>query len=215
MRTDIKFCGLTRAIDARQAAMCGARYAGVIFAEGPRRLEPAAADEVLDGAGGALLRVGVFGAADAEAIHAAVRGAHLDIVQLHGDPSAREVRQVRERSGARVWAVLRISGAAPEERLAELDGEADAVVFDTRVATKLGGTGRTFDWGAAARGARPSLSALVVAGGLTPENVGAAVRTLAPAVVDVSSGVEERPGVKDHARMAAFAEAVRAAGGAT
>ena len=212
MRTDLKFCGLTRAVDARQAAMCGARYVGAVFAEGPRRLEVAAAAEVLDGAAGTALRVGVFGRVDVEVIHAAVRGARLDIVQLHGDPSAREVRQVRESTGARVWAVLRVTGGAPEEQLAELDGEADAVVFDTRVDAALGGTGRTFDWGAAARGALPSLSALVVAGGLTPENVGAAVRTLGPAVVDVSSGVEERPGVKDPARMIAFAEAVRAAG---
>jgi len=97
--------------------------------------------------------------------------------------------------------------------LAELDGEADAVVFDTRVAGTLGGTGRTFDWTAAAHGALPARSPLVVAGGLTPENVAAAVAALSPAVVDVSSGVEERPGVKDHARMMAFAEAVHAAGG--
>jgi phosphoribosylanthranilate isomerase len=213
VRTDIKFCGLTRAIDARHAAMCGARYAGVILAGGPRHLDPVAAGEVLDGAGGTLLRVGVFGRVEVGVIHAAVRDARLDIVQLHGDPSAREVRQVRERTGARVWAVMRIVGRAPEERLAELDGEADAVVFDTRVEGPLGGTGLAFDWAAAAQGARPSLSALVVAGGLTPENVAGAVAALTPAIVDVSSGVERQPGIKDHERMAAFADAVRAAGG--
>jgi len=212
VRTEIKFCGLTKAVDAHAAVMCGARYAGVIFAEGPRRIAAEAARTVLDAADGAL-RVGVFARADAEAVAVIVRTARLDIVQLHGDPSAREVRQVRERTGARVWAVMRIVGSAPEERLAELDGEADAVVFDTRVEGTLGGTGRTFDWAAAALGARPSLSALVVAGGLTPENVAGAVAALSPAIVDVSSGVERQAGIKDHERMVAFADAVRAASG--
>jgi len=116
---------------------------------------------------------------------------------------------VRAATGARVWAVLRVEGAADADRVDELDGEADAIVFDTRVPGKLGGTGIAFDWESAARGARPHRSRLVVAGGLTPENVALAISALAPDVVDVSSGVETAPGVKDHQRMREFAEAVR------
>ena len=209
MPAEIKFCGLTRAEDARAAAMCGARYAGVIFAGGPRALEPAAAAAVLDASGGALARVGVFGTAEAGAVAAIVRAARLDVAQLHGDPTALQVRQVRAATGAGVWAVLRVEGAADADRVDELDGEADAIVFDTRVPGKLGGTGIAFDWESAARGPRPHRSRLVVAGGLTPENVALAISALAPDVVDVSSGVETAPGVKDHQRMREFAEAVR------
>jgi len=208
---DVKFCGLVREEDARQAAMCGVRYAGVVFAESPRRVSAEQGARVLDAAGRDVARVGVFADADAEAIAGAVRAARLEIVQLHGDPSAREVRAVRAATGARIWAVLRLTGAAPAERVAELDGEADGIVFEAYVPGRLGGTGRRFDWEAAAAGARPRVSPLIVAGGLTPENVAVAIAALAPDVVDVSSGVEVRPGVKDHDRMRAFADAVRLA----
>lgn len=209
MPAEVKFCGLTRAADARVAAMCGARYAGVVFADGPRRLEPEEALIVLDAAGRDVARVGVFPDADAARIASVVRAARLDIVQLHGDPSARAVRKVRERTGARVWAVIRLAGAVPPARIEELDGEADAIVFDTLVSGRLGGTGRSFDWNAAAQGSRPRRSRLVAGGGLTPENVAQLLAALSPDIVDVSSGVEERPGVKDHLRMRAFADAVR------
>ncbi len=209
MGAELKVCGLTRAPDARAAAMCGAQYVGVIFAGGPRNMDPAAAALVLDGTGGAAQRVGVFRDADIEAIASVVRIARLDIVQLHGDPTPREVRRVREASGARVWAVLRISGAAPADRVDELDGEADALLYDTLVPGRLGGTGRAFDWVRAAEGARPVRSRLVVSGGLSPENVAHAIAALAPDIVDVSSGVESSPGIKDHERMRVFADAVR------
>ena len=213
MRAEIKFCGLTRAADARAAAMCGARYVGVVFAPGPRQVTPEAAAAVLDGAGSGVKRVGVFSGADAAAITRAVSAARLDVVQLYGDLSARQIRQVRAAAGVTVWAVVHVTGEVPRDRIAELDGEADAIVLETRVAGKLGGTGLVFDWGAAARGTRPRRSRLSVAGGLTPENVAQAIAALSPDIVDVSSGVEERPGVKDHERMRVFADAVRGARG--
>ena len=213
MAAELKFCGLTRATDAHAAAMCGARYVGVIFAGGPREVDPDAAAMVLDGAGAGVQRVGVFRDADVTMITRVVRDARLDIVQLHGDPTAREVRKVREATGARVWAVLRVIGAPPADRVGELDGEADAIVFDTLVPGRIGGTGRSFDWGAAARGGRPRHSRLAVAGGLNPENVAQALAALAPDIVDVSSGVESSPGIKDHERMRVFADAVRGARG--
>jgi phosphoribosylanthranilate isomerase len=132
------------------------------------------------------------------------------VVQLHADPTAEAVDAVRRRYGGLVWAVLRTTGAELPERAASLFGAADAVLLDAQVAGALGGTGHTLPW-VALRGAvdrARGAGTLVLAGGLTPSNVAAAIAALAPDVVDVSSGVEQEPGVKDHSRMRAFAEAV-------
>lgn len=212
--TRIKFCGLTRATDALVAAEAGASYAGVIFAPSARRLDPARAAGVLDGAGAGILRVGVFATVDAEAIADVVAAASLDVVQLHGDPSADDVVRVRTRTGARVWAVVRVRDPElPPSVAAILAGAADALVLDAWTADRLGGTGERFAWEAVSRRLEPlrrdAAAALVLAGGLTPDNVGEAIRILAPDIVDVSSGVESAPGIKEHERMRAFADAVR------
>jgi phosphoribosylanthranilate isomerase len=211
---DVKFCGLTRPADARTAATLGARYLGVIFAGGPRNLEPSRAREVLDGAeaGKAVERVGVFGRTTPTTIAAAVREARLDIVQLHEDPTIDEIRAAGEVSGARVWAVVRVDGALVRGDLCDIWEASEALVLDSKTLGSLGGTGISFDWGAAQRAVRSHSSKLVVAGGLTPANVAQAIETLSPDVVDVSSGVESSPGIKDHARMADFMDAVRRAG---
>lgn len=212
MRAEVKFCGLTRSSDARAAAELGARYVGVIFAGGPRTLDPARAREVLDGAGDGVERVGVFGKSDAATVAAVVREARLDVVQLHDDPTIAEVRAVRESVGARVWAVVRVDGDLARGDLADIWEASDALVLDSKVKGVLGGTGTSFDWSAAERAAHAHTSTLVVAGGLTAANVGQAIETLSPDIVDVSSGVESSPGIKDHARMAEFMDAVRRAG---
>jgi phosphoribosylanthranilate isomerase len=209
---EVKFCGLTREEDARVAAALGASFAGVIFAGGPRNVEPERARVILD-AGTPLRRVGVFGKSDLEAVVAAAEEAELDIVQLHADPEPEEVAEVRAATGAEVWAVARIGAEVPRS-LGALFEAADAVLLDARSGVALGGTGRTVPWrmvAAAIDGARRGRR-LVLAGGLGPENVGEAIAVLAPDVVDVSSGVESSPGVKDHARMRAFAAAAKAAG---
>jgi phosphoribosylanthranilate isomerase len=214
VRVDVKFCGLTRPADARVAAKLGARYLGVIFAGGPRNLEPSRAREVLDGAeaGKEVERVGVFGRTTPAAIAATVREARLDIVQLHEDPTIDEIRAVGDASGARVWAVVRVDGALGRGDLDEIWEASEALVLDSKTRGSLGGTGISFDWGAAQGVVRPHSSKLVAAGGLTPANVAQAIETLSPDVVDVSSGVESSPGIKDHARMADFMDAVRRAG---
>lgn len=211
MPVDVKFCGLTRPHDAAFAASLGAAYVGVIFADSPRRLEPMAARTVLDGARGVSRRVGVFGAESPERIAAAARTARLDIVQLHGDPTPAIVDDVRRRIDGEIWAVVRIAGHEVPAGLSALADAADAVVLDAKVAGQLGGTGTSFDWVAvsAVLGRERSRGRLVLAGGLDPTNVVRAVRVVAPDVVDVSSGVESAPGIKDHARMRAFNDAVR------
>jgi phosphoribosylanthranilate isomerase len=212
VHVDVKMCGLMQPADARAAADLGAAYVGVIFASGPRTLDPSRARVVLDGAGGRAARVGVFGPTDPAALAAIVREAGLDIVQLHADPTAADVRAARDASGAKVWAVVRVDGPLSSAALHSLWESADAVVLDAKAKGVLGGTGTSFDWSAAAAVAREHEAPLVVAGGLTAENVARAIEALAPDVVDVSSGVESAPGVKDRARMAGFIDAVRRAG---
>ena len=212
MRVEVKVCGLTRPEDARAAAELGARYVGAIFAGGPRNLDAARAGIVLDGAGAGVDRVGVFGDADASTIAKTVREARLDIVQLHADPGPAAVRAIREATGARVWAVVRVTGAIEAQALTDLWEAADALVLDSKVQGALGGTGTSFDWSAAEQAARTRVGPLVVAGGLTALNVGEAIESLSPDIVDVSSGVESTPGIKDHARIADFIEAVRRTG---
>jgi phosphoribosylanthranilate isomerase len=209
---EIKFCGLTRPGDAAVAGELGAAYLGVIFAGGPRLLTTARAAEVLDGCATRAQRVGVFGRALPGEIGRIVHEARLDVVQLHADPTGSDVSAVRGETSAQIWAVVRIADALPPG-VDELFAMADAVLVDARVAGSLGGNGVTVQWEAlqSELGARRGERRLVLAGGLAPENVARAVASLRPDVVDVSSGVESAPGIKDHARMRAFAAAVAGA----
>ena len=211
MAVDVKFCGLTRAEDAREAALLGASFVGAIFAGGPRLVTPERAREIFDGAGESIPRVGVFGADALERARETADIARLDIIQLHGDPRPADVRAMRARFVGEIWAVARADGSILPDWAEGLFREADAVLLDARVPGKLGGTGVALEWGALA-GSVEALrrdTPVVLAGGLTPQNVREAVRVLAPEVVDVSSGVESAPGIKDHARMRAFMEAAQ------
>lgn len=209
---DLKFCGLTRPEDAAAAASLGAGYLGVIFAGGPRLVDAERAALVLRAARSTARRVGVFGSQAPSEIGQITRAAGLDVVQLHADPSPDDIAAVRAESSAEIWAVVRVGSELPDG-LDELFDVAEAVVLDARVAGTLGGSGRALDWGglaeAVARVRRGR--ALVLAGGLRPNNVGEAIAALAPDVVDVSSGVESAPGIKDHALMRAFQTAVASA----
>lgn len=206
---EIKFCGLTRPEDAAVAGTLGARYLGVIFAGGPRQLDASRAGEVLDGSTTNALRVGVFGRTAPAELGRIARAARLDIVQLHGDPTAADVAAVRGNTGAEVWAVVRVTDTLPAGTDELLDA-ADALLIDAKVSGSLGGTGVRVDWKAieADVAIRRGRQRIVLAGGLAADNVGEAIRALRPDVVDVSSGVESAPGIKDHARMRAFAAAV-------
>lgn len=206
---EIKFCGLTRPEDAFAAGEAGAAYIGVILAEGPRLVSPSRAREVLDGCSSPAARVGVFGRVSIVDIARVVDEARLDVVQLHADPRPDFLRAVRNATRARVWAVLRVTDSLPHDA-ADLFDDADAVVIDAKVEGKLGGSGVPVAWPKiatellAVRNGRR----LVLAGGLRPDNVARAIAVLGPDVVDVSSGVESAPGIKDHERMREFASAV-------
>ena len=210
----MKFCGMTRSEDAVEAAMLGATFVGAIFAGGPRNIDAAQAARCFEGVPRGVRRVGVFATQSADAIAGIAEAAGLDVAQLHGDPDGEHVERVRNRTGLMVWGVARIDGTRLPAHLAELVETADAVVLDARVEGVLGGTGRTLRWSGLSDALAPmrGRARIVLAGGLTPENVGRAIDALRPDVVDVSSGVESAPGIKDHARMRAFSAAVRHAG---
>jgi len=209
---EVKFCGLTRAEDARVVADHGGTYAGVIFAGGPRCLDVARAERVLAAAPAGVKRVGVFGGQSVAEIADTVAALELDVAQLHAGATPARVRQVREAVGVAVWAVVRVGDAGDDTplatRVSHLDSVADAIVLDSFVPGYGGGAGMPFDWRAVGAGERPRRARLIAAGGLTPENVREAIRALRPHIVDVSSGVERATGIKDHDRMRAFANAV-------
>jgi phosphoribosylanthranilate isomerase len=209
---DLKFCGLTRAEDAAMAAELGAAYAGAIFAGGPRRLDASRARAVFAGLdGSAVRRVGVFAADPIEVILRLADVTALHVLQLHDGATLDRVLSLRSGFSGAIWAVVRVRGSELEPVDEVLVRSVDAVVLDTVVGGRSGGTGVAFDWGAAAAAVRvvATRRPVVLAGGLRPENVAEAVRQLAPAVVDVSSGVESSPGIKDHGLMRAFADAAR------
>jgi phosphoribosylanthranilate isomerase len=210
--TDIKICGLARSIDAEYADAAGVGYLGVVFAGGPRERTPAQARDTL--AGRRARRVGVFADQSEGAIASIVEQVGLHVVQLHGAADPERVERVRAATGKEVWAVVRTADGDLPESIEELGDAADALLIDAHVPGKLGGSGVRVPWDRLGE----SLDALdyhpriVLAGGLTPDNVSEAIELVGPNVVDVSSGVESSPGIKDHALIRAFVAAVRTAG---
>jgi phosphoribosylanthranilate isomerase len=199
-------------VDARFAGEQGARYGGVIFAGGPRSLSEGEALAVLAAFPAGMKKVGVMGELDARTLSERARRLRLDVVQMHGDPLPSDVAALRSLWGGEIWAVVRSADIANGGQLMQLFSSADAVLVDAGSRGTLGGTGQTFNWQELA----PLLAhrkggKLVLAGGLRPDNVAAAISALGPDVVDVVSGVESAPGVKDHSRMIAFAQAARSA----
>lgn len=209
---EVKICGLTRAVDAEYADAAGASYLGVIFAGGPRQRLPQQAKETL--AGRRARKVGVFADQTPGEIADVASEVGLDVIQLHGGSQPERVQAVRAATGLEIWAVLRTPDGTLPGDAEVLADEADALVVDALVPGKLGGSGVAIPWLALGeslddmeRGHR-----IVLAGGLTPENVAEAIDYVSPMVVDVSSGVESAPGIKDHVRIRAFIAAARAAG---
>lgn len=205
--TRIKHCGITRLDDAHAAAEAGAWALGMIFWAGsPRRCEPAEAQLI----GAALRRTtllcGVFVNATLDEIDEVVRLAGLALVQLHGDEGPAFCSEVARRTGAKVIKATRVRSRAQLQAAAA--HHPDFHLLDAYVEGMRGGTGETVD-PALVRGARLS-APLILSGGLRADTVAAAIAAIEPFAVDVASGTERAPGIKDHAKLAAFAAAVRA-----
>jgi phosphoribosylanthranilate isomerase len=204
----VKICGITNVEDARAAVEAGADAIGLIFAPGsPRLVEPTAAHEIASAVPAHVKKVGVFVNEAVETVNRLAREVPLDLVQLHGAETPEFTRLVE----VPVIKAVRVRGAIDVEHLRAY--KASAILLDTYVEGAHGGTGRTFDWDLARPVVRAGLPVLL-SGGLTPENVAEAVRRVQPWGVDVSSGVESRPGRKDHDKVRAFiANAKGAIGG--
>jgi phosphoribosylanthranilate isomerase len=208
--TRIKICAMTSVEDASHAADLGAWAIGLIHhPESPRYVEPELAEEI----GAALKRrcevAGVFVNSPMEDVVRAAEREELTILQLHGDEGPSFCSEAARRTGAKVMKAFRVRTAA-DVRSAEAF-RTDLHLFDAHRKGTPGGTGERFDWELLAE--RRSQVPMVLAGGLTPENVSGAIDLAHPSAVDVVSGVESEPGVKDPAKIEAFFEAVNAQAG--
>jgi phosphoribosylanthranilate isomerase len=210
----VKICGLTRVEDTALAESVGASYLGAILAGGPRLLTPDRARHVLGPRRHDVRRVAVFGDQSAAEVIVLAGELDLDVGQLHGVHSAAEAAFIARETGRTVWPVMRIAGTELPGNAVDVAAVSGALVLDAHVVGQLGGTGIALDWSGLAesvarlRSQLPALT-LVLAGGLRANNVGEAIRLLSPQVVDVSSGVESAPGVKDPARVQQFVQAAR------
>ncbi len=202
---DVKICGLTTPAQAAACVDAGVWGVGVVLApESPRYVDAERAAAVLADVPDAVARVGVFVGADVSLLARAARRIGLTHLQLHGTA---DVGEAREATGLPIILGVPFTGVAAIAAAAAQGP--DLVLFDAAVPGRHGGTGVRLDWEALAA-ARPSF-AFGVAGGLRPDNVTQAIRLLRPAFVDVSSGVESAPGIKDHDQVNAFMTAVRSA----
>ena len=201
----VKICGVQDEASALVAAEAGASAVGLIFAPSRRQVGTARARRISDALPPFVTRVGVVVNEPLERLREIIEEARLDAVQLHGDETPEYCAAAREFRVTVIKAVS-VSGPLDVERLRTLP--VAAVLLDTHRTGQRGGTGETFEWGYA--GPIAAAMPVILSGGLTPENVGAAIASVQPYGVDVSSGVETA-GHKDPAKIRAFISAARAA----
>lgn len=203
----VKFCGITDIDDAAEAVRLGAWAIGLIHWEpSARSVDPAVAAEIAAAFRRKAEIVGVFVNPTLAEVVRAVEDEQLSMVQLNGEEGASFCAEVGRRTGVKVIKAIHVASAA-DIHAAEAYRSVDFHLFDRRAKDLPGGTGETFDW-ELLRGHRSEVPA-ILAGGLRPDNVAAAVEIVHPYAVDVASGVEAEPGRKDHAKMAAFFEAAQ------
>ena len=203
MKTRVKICGITNVADGLAAAEAGADMIGLMFYESsPRHITLARAAEISRALPPFLMRVGVFVNAPADYVLRAIGECNLTMLQFHGDETSDFCTQF----GLMNMKAIRVRDAGS---LAQLENyQTDAFLLDAHSKNGLGGTGEKFNWELAVE-AQKFGKPIFLAGGLTPENVADAVRKVHPFGVDVSSGVESAPGIKDHAKVKAFITAAK------
>lgn len=207
----VKICGLRTAADVAAVAAAGAAYAGFnFFAKSPRHVTPSEARDLALLAPEGMCKVALVVDADDAALDAIVGTVPLDMLQLHGHETPARVAEVKARHGLPVMKVIGVAEEADLAPLMEYSLVADQILVDAKApkgAVLPGGNGLTFDWRLLV--GRKWLRPWMLAGGLTAQNVAEAIRLTGARQVDVASGVESAPGVKDAGMIAAF---VRAAG---
>ena len=202
MPTRVKICGITRLEDALEAVRLGADALGFNFWPGSKRfIAPADARRIIAALPPLVVTVGVYVDPSHDEAEAAAAISGVQVMQLHGDERPEACRAFQRP----VVKALRVAGPEVLEQLARYAGLA-GILLDA-ASPGYGGSGATFDWSIAREAARRV--PLLLAGGLTPDNVGEAIRAVHPWAVDVASGVESSPGVKDPDRMARFIRAAK------
>jgi phosphoribosylanthranilate isomerase len=195
----VKICGVITQKDALEAVQAGADALGFVFFKGsPRWIEPKLAREIVGILPSSTIKVGVFVNSPQDEVELIAKAVHLDLVQLHGDESPQYCSHLR-------WPVLkavRVQSFKDLENLSEYPVQ--GFLFDSFDSAKFGGTGRSFAWKILSQAAVPK--PYILSGGLSPANVEKAILVARPAGVDVSSGVERKPGQKDKEKMRKFVE---------
>jgi phosphoribosylanthranilate isomerase len=200
----VKICGITRPADALAAVEAGADAIGLMFYERSRRwVTPGQARSIAEAVPGGISRVGVFVDADDALIDQAIKACNLDTLQFHGDESPAFCNRFKP---LKVWKAFRVASADVLRVTPKY--ETDAWLLDAAVSGLLGGSGQHFDWEIAVK-AKALGRPIILAGGLRPDNVWSAVERVRPYAVDVSSGVESAPGVKDAVKVRAFIAAAK------
>jgi phosphoribosylanthranilate isomerase len=198
----VKFCGIRSLSDALAAARLGVNALGFIFLKGSNRyIEPEKAAEIVSSLPPLVMRVGVFVDQEIAELEDIAGKCRLDIVQLHGEESSKLCAQLRKRY--RVIKTFKVKDKAILSKVSDYIDVVDAVLLDTFSADTPGGTGKSFDWRVAKELKSFGLP-VILSGGLNPENIKTALREVNPYAVDVSSGIEKSPGVKDHELMGKF-----------
>lgn len=211
---DVKICGLTRRGDAEMAVDEGASYLGIVLVPGtPRALSASEGRKVVSELDVPV--VAVMADPSIEEAVASANGLRASVIQLHGDEDPRLIRTLREEGPWNIWKALRVKDVGTlAGEIARFSPFVDGILLDSWHPRRRGGTGKRFSWAdaEAVRSEFPLELRLIAAGGLNPDNVQEAVRRLTPHVVDVSSGVEDTPGIKSRERVAAFIRAVAGTG---
>ncbi|MCX5750311.1 MAG: phosphoribosylanthranilate isomerase [Candidatus Saganbacteria bacterium] len=205
MKPKVKICGITNLEDALLSVKLGADYLGFVFAKSPRRILIKQACDIAEKLPKRIKTVGVFVNAKIQEVNRVVRLVKLDYVQLHGEEKPDFCGKI---VGSKVWKAFRLKKKGDIGQLKKYEGKVAAVLLDTFRRGKKGGTGKPFNWTLAVAAKKQGFP-IVLAGGLNPENVGKAIRMVKPEVVDVSSGVELRPGKKDPLLLERFLGAVK------
>ncbi|HOO81212.1 MAG TPA: phosphoribosylanthranilate isomerase [Alphaproteobacteria bacterium] len=210
--TAVKICGLKDPENLSAATSAGARYVGFVFyPPSPRNIAADSAKELSLTLPTGVKAIGLFVNPTNEQLEHILGIVPLDMLQLHGSESPERVQQIKDKFAMPVMKATKIREPADLETVPAYEETADWLLFDSRpeAATLPGGTGHSFDWSllAGKTFSRPWM----LSGGLTPENVAEALSQLSPTAVDVSSGVESAPGVKDPAKIKAFIDAVKSA----
>jgi phosphoribosylanthranilate isomerase len=210
-RVQVKICGLTEEAGVAAAIEAGADFLGMVFfPPSPRCIPPARAAELMDGVPAAIKRVGLFVDADDRALERVLSEVRLDVLQFHGAESPERIEAVRRDFATPVMKALGIEGAADLDQAKRYLDVADRLMFDAKPpkdATRPGGNAKSFDWTLLA--GRKWKLPWMLAGGLTVRNVAEAIRASGAPAVDVSSGVETSPGIKDPEKVRAFITAAR------